>query len=76
MSETERSLVPRLGVLLPRTWTVSITNIFSVQLFVKNIPRRRSLEEIRALFSPHGRVLDIKEHPIRAEVRYVVSEID
>jgi len=55
---------------------VSITNIFSVQLFVKNIPRRRSLEEIRALFSPHGRVLDIKEHPIRAEVRYVVSEID
>jgi len=54
---------------------VSITNIFSVQLFVKNIPRRRSLEEIQALFSPHGRVLDIKEHPIRAEVRYVVSEI-
>jgi len=41
---------------------------------VKNIPRRRSLEEIRALFSPHGRVLDIKEHPIRAEVRYVFMD--
>lgn len=46
---------------------------FFPQLFVKYVPKRTTQESIRALFSPYGRVLDIKDHASKPDVRFVVS---
>ena len=50
-------------------------SLLDVQLFVKNIPLNRSLEELKGMFSQFGRVHGVVPVAGRKNVVYVVRDI-
>ena len=63
------------GSYIPQMERYEPYDCLSAQVFVKNMPRNRTEENVRTMFSKYGSVFEIHEHPSRTEVTYVVSVV-